>query len=167
MTEKVIGLGRRTREDHRKVGWNWKPWDSRHGGECGLKSPGLPAGALKWKPERLAGSSNSNYIAVVYHLLAFRSMTDKVLYVSNTAHNLTRFSVALQIWKMCRTDYTSNHTTLESNHTNTVIVINTMEYTWTNLNIANLKLAKAMLVPIHMLHRRTDIGSHSSQLRLH
>ena len=27
--KKAIGLGRRTREDHRKVGSNWKPWDSR------------------------------------------------------------------------------------------------------------------------------------------
>ena len=36
---KAIGLGRRTRKNHRKVGSNWKPRDSRHGGRTRTKIP--------------------------------------------------------------------------------------------------------------------------------
>ena len=44
MTEKAIGLSRRTREDHRQVGSNWKPSDSRQGGERGSTIPRSPGG---------------------------------------------------------------------------------------------------------------------------
>ena len=46
--KKATGLGSKTREDHRQVGSNWKPGDSRQGGTR-TKIPWLPGGCWKWE----------------------------------------------------------------------------------------------------------------------